>query len=95
MQKHQTQYKSFLDCEHLLLYMYTVDTGEYTLDMTAGDGRVFLYDLMHNPERPVKILDVCGSAKPVYGLAFNVQAPELFATTDQQSVKVQHKRQMC
>ncbi len=56
--------------------------------MTAGDGRVFLYDLMHNPDRPVKILDVCGSAKPVYGLAFNAQAPELFATTDQQSVKV-------
>ena len=68
--------------------LYTVDTGEYTLDMTAGDGRVFLYDLMHNSERPVQILDVCGSAKPVYGLAFNVQAPELFATTDQQSVKV-------
>ncbi len=90
----QTGFKSFLQCEHLLLYN-TVDTGDYTLLMTAGDGRVFLYDLMHNPERPVKVLDVCGSAKPVYGLAFNVQAPELFATTDQQSVKVEHQMQTC
>lgn len=89
----QTEYKSFLECEHPLLYSF--DTVEYSLDMAAGDGRVFLYDLMDNPERPVKILDVCGSAKPVYGLAFNVQAPELFATIDQQSVKVKHQCKLC
>ncbi|DBA85408.1 TPA: WD repeat-containing protein 34 [Trebouxia sp. C0005] len=63
-------------------------TRPMVIAIGTGDGRVFLYDLMHNLERPVRILDVCGSAQPVYGLVFNVQAPELFATTDQQSVKV-------
>lgn len=55
---------------------------------SAGDGRVLLYDLMRDLEHPVKILDVCGATAPVHDLAFNVKAPELFATTDRQSVKV-------
>ena len=59
--------------------------------MVAGDGRVLLYDLTRSTEHPVKILDVCGASAPVYDLAFNVRAPELFATTDQQCVKVSHE----
>ena len=59
--------------------------------MFAGDGRVLLYDLMRDTEHPVKTLDVCGASAPVFDLAFNVKAPELFATTDQQSVKVSHE----
>ncbi|KAL3131874.1 WD repeat-containing protein 34 [Trebouxia sp. C0009 RCD-2024] len=54
----------------------------------AGDGRVLLYDLTRDTEHPVKTLDVCGVSAPVFDLAFNVRAPELFATTDQQCVKV-------
>lgn len=55
---------------------------------SAGDGRVLLYDLLRDSEHPVKVLDVCGASAPVHDLAFNVKAPELFATTDRQSVKV-------
>ncbi|KAL3163306.1 WD repeat-containing protein 34 [Trebouxia sp. C0010 RCD-2024] len=58
----------------------------------AGDGRVFLYDLTCDTEHPVKTLDVCRVAAPVFDLAFNVRAPELFATTDQQCVKVSRER---
>ena len=54
----------------------------------TGDGRVFLYDLMQDCQRPVKTLDVCNAAEPVYSLSFNVKAPELFATTHYRSVKV-------
>ena len=49
---------------------------------------MLLYDLTQDSERPVKVLDVCGVSTPVYNLTFNNRAPELFATTDQQSVKV-------
>ena len=56
--------------------------------LLTGDGRVLLYDLMQNSEHPSKVLDVCGTPAPVFDLAFNSKAPELFATTDQQSVKV-------
>ena len=63
------------------------------IGVSAGDGRVLLYDLMRDTERPVKTLDVCGAAAPVFDLAFNAKAPELFATTDQQSVKVSHEIQ--
>lgn len=55
---------------------------------SAGDGRVLLYDLLRDLEHPIKVLDVCGASAPVHDLAFNVTAPELFATTDRQSVKV-------
>lgn len=58
--------------------------------MSAGDGRLLLYDLIRDIEHPIKTLDVCGAAAPVFDLAFNAKAPELFATTDQQSVKVSH-----
>ena len=46
---------------------------------------------MRDAEHPVKTLDVCGASVPVFDLAFNAKAPELFATTDQQSVKVSHQ----
>ena len=62
-----------------------------SLGDVAGDGRVLLYDLSHDTEHPVKTLDVCGASAPVFDLAFNVRAPELFATTDQQCVKVSHE----
>lgn len=78
-----------LVCEHKLCVWYSIDSGNrFPVVAIAGDGRVFVYDLLRDPEQPVKILDVCGSDKPVYSLAFNAKAPELFATTDQQSVKV-------
>ena len=76
-------------CKDELFVLYSIDCGNrFSGVAIAGDGRVFLYDLLRDPDQPVKILDVCGSDKPVYSLAFNVKAPELFATTDQQSVKV-------
>lgn len=62
-----------------------------SLGDVAGDGRVLLYDLSRDTEHPVKTLDVCGASAPVFDLAFNVRAPELFATTDQQCVKVSHE----
>lgn len=75
--------------KYKLSVLYSIETGNKVSGVApAGDGRVFLYDLLRNPEQPVKILDVCGSDTPVYSLAFNAKAPELFATTDQQSVKV-------
>lgn len=52
---------------------------------------MLFYDLMRDSEHPVKTLDVCGASAPVFDLAFNAKAPELFATTDQQSVKVTHE----
>lgn len=50
--------------------------------VTAGDGRVLLYDLLRDLEHPVTTLDVCGASAPVHDLAFNAKAPELFSTTD-------------
>lgn len=47
-----------------------------------------MYDLMRDSAKPVETLDVCGIHAPAYNLAFNSRVPELFATTDQQSVKV-------
>lgn len=61
---------------------------QYFIWCPSGDGRVLLYDLTRDTEHPVKTLDVCGVSAPVFDLAFNVRAPELFATTDQQCVKV-------
>lgn len=52
---------------------------------------MLLYDLIRDTEHPIKTLDVCGVSAPVFDLAFNAKAPELFATTDQQSVKVSHR----
>ena len=59
--------------------------------LLIGDGRALLYDLMQDSEHPMQVLDVCGAPAPVYDLAFNSKAPELFATTDQQSVKVSER----
>ena len=56
----------------------------------TGDGRVFLYDFGRDRQQPVQVLDVCGASAPVYALAFNQQAPELFATADQRGVKVSY-----
>lgn len=58
------------------------------LHMAAGDGRVFFYCFGQDRQQPVKLLDVCGSSVPVYALAFNHKAPELFAAVDRQAVKV-------
>lgn len=58
------------------------------LCVSAGDGRVFFYSFGQDKQRPVKVLDVCGSAVPVYALAFNHAAPEVFAAVETKAVKV-------
>ena len=49
---------------------------------------MFLYDFGQDRQQPMQGLDVCGTSAPVYALAFNQQAPELFATADHSGVKV-------
>ena len=77
-------------CHLLVVCKHSVHTCESdtTGSVPPGDGRVFMYDLMRDSAKPVETLDVCGIHAPVYNLAFNSRVPELFATTDQQSVKV-------
>ncbi|KAK9816533.1 hypothetical protein WJX72_001622 [[Myrmecia] bisecta] len=54
----------------------------------AGDGRVYLYDLLQSTMQPADIIDVCGKAASVRVLAFNVRQPDLLATSDGAHVKV-------
>ncbi|KAJ9521298.1 hypothetical protein QJQ45_001174 [Haematococcus lacustris] len=56
----------------------------------AGDGRVYIYDLLRARDiiRPVAVLDASPAGGPVFAQAFNHKRPDMFATGDSTSIQI-------